>query len=167
MKPLKIIKNIILKITGGGLVIFGIFMLIAGIGITLEGEMNNGPSIALSSLIFFIPGAGFILLALISSRNLEKLETVVSAVKSYRRIKLIDLASKTGFTVPEVNRNLLKGISRGMIKGHFDRSTDEFFTDDAVQRNDIQSFCAHCGAPIEGVYLEGESAQCRMCGTMM
>ena len=167
MKPLKIIKNIFLKIAGGGLVIFGLFMLVVGIGISIEGEQNNGPSIAIASIIFFIPGAAFIYLALLSERNMERLETVISAVKSYRRIKLIDLASKTGFSVPEVGRHLMKGISLGIIRGHFDRTTDEFFTEEAIPRNDIHSFCAQCGAPVEGVFLEGESVQCHMCGTMM
>ncbi|HPA73516.1 MAG TPA: hypothetical protein PKY31_14685, partial [Spirochaetota bacterium] len=100
------LKNRLLKIFGFSLVFFGVFMLVVGVAIIIEGKKDDGPGIAMASLIFFIPGATLLYLERRSSREMETLETVASAVRSYRRIKLVDLAAKVGITVPRANRLL-------------------------------------------------------------
>ncbi|MBP7583951.1 MAG: hypothetical protein KBA61_07955 [Spirochaetes bacterium] len=161
------LKNRILKILGFSLVFFGVFMLVAGVGITIEGEKDNGPGIAVFSLIFFIPGATLLYLERRSSREMETLETVASAVRSYRRIKLVDLAAKVGITVPRANRLLMKAVALKMIEGNFDRTTDEFFTSDSREQKLEFKFCPQCGSPLDRVYLEGETVKCGRCGGMM
>lgn len=160
------IKNNILKILGYILVFFGVFMLVVGIGIAIEGKKDDGPSIAIVSLVFFIPGFILLYLERRSRKQLEVLESVASAVKSYRRIKLVDLAAKVGITVPHASRLLMKAVALNMIEGNFDRTTDEFFTSDARQQSISFKFCPRCGAPLDRVYLEGETVKCGSCGAI-
>ncbi len=142
-------------------------MLVAGIGIRLEDPKENGPTIAVFSLIFFIPGFIILYLERRSRKNREMLESVVSAVKSYRRIKLVDLASKLGVTAPRANALLMKAISLDMVHGNFDRTTDEFFTDEAREQKLEYRFCPQCGGSLDRLYLEGETVLCARCGVIM
>jgi len=167
MRLLNILKNKILKVFGYILMFFGVFMLVVGIGITIEGKNDDGPSIAIVSLIFFIPGFIILYLERRSRKNMEMIESVASAVKSYRRIKLVDLASKVGVTVPRAHSLLLKAIALDMVHGNFDRTTDEFFTDEAREQKLEYRFCPQCGGSLERVYLEGETVQCPRCGVIV
>jgi hypothetical protein len=160
------LKHNILKILGYFLVFFGVFMLVVGIAIAIEGKKDDGPSIAIASLIFFIPGYILLFLERRSRKRLEMLESVASAVKSYRRIKLVDLAGKLGITVPEASRLLMKAVTLNMIEGNFDRTTDEFFTNDARKHSISFKFCPQCGAPLDRIYLEGETVKCGSCGAI-
>lgn len=167
IKMLHSIKNNVLKVLGFILVFFGIFMLVVGIAIIIEGKKDDGPGITMASLIFFLPGFILLYQERRSRRRMEMLESVTSAVKSYRRIKLVDLAAKVGITVPQANRFLMKAVALNMIEGNFDRTTDEFFTSDSREQKLTFKFCPQCGAPLDRVYLEGETVKCGRCGAMM
>jgi hypothetical protein len=154
---------------GYALIFFGIFIFIVGIGMIIDpGETRQkGLSIAVASLVFLIPG--FILIMMGRKNRLEQdhLEYIISTVKSYRRIKLVDISQKLGISISQANMLLLKAVSGDMIKGYFDRSTDEFFTDEAQKQKLEYKFCPNCGSPLDKVYLSGETVKCNGCGFLM
>ena len=164
---IKKLKNNFLRVFGYALVFFGVFMLIAGIGIMIEGKKDDGPSIAIISLIFFIPGAVILYQEKKSRRQMELMETVSGAIRSYRRIKIEDIATKCGISIHQTEKIILKAISAGMIEGNFDRTTGEFFIKDAEKITLNYRFCPNCGSPFDRVYLIGETVQCSHCGMIL
>lgn len=161
------IKNNFLRVFGYLLVFFGVFMLVAGIGIIIEGKKDDGPSIAIISLIFFIPGAVLLYLEKRSRRQVELMETLASAIRSYRRIKTEDLAVKLGITQAYTEKLILKAVSQGLIEGNFDRTTGEFFIKDSEKLTVSYRFCPNCGSPFDKIYLVGETVKCSRCGMIL
>ncbi len=161
------IKNNFLRLFGYLLVFFGVFMLVAGIGIIIEGEKDDGPSVAIFSLIFFIPGTALLFMEKRSRRQVELMDTIASAVRLYRRIKTEYLAVKLGITVHYTEKLILKAVSQGLIEGNFDRTTGEFFIKDAEKLTVSYRFCPSCGSPFDTIYLYGETVRCSRCGMIL
>lgn len=164
---LRKIKNNILRILGYFFVFFGVFMLVAGVGIIIEGKKDDGPSVAIVSIIFFIPGAVLLYLEKRSRRQVELMETLTAAIRSYRRIKIEDLAIKLGISLNHADKLLMKSISDGLIEGNFDRTTGEFFIKDAEKLTVSYRFCPNCGSPFDKIYLVGETVKCSRCGMIL
>ncbi len=164
------IKDNILKFFGYCLLIFGIFILVVGIGMLFDPDQKDrdtGPSIAVFSFAFTVPGIILLRLGKKAQREEEQIKAVATMIRSYRRIKLQTIAEKLGVTVLEAEKFLSRALSAKLIKGFIDRTTDEFVTKDARVKEIEVKFCSNCGAPLEEVYLEGETVKCRSCGSII
>ncbi|HPB83890.1 MAG TPA: hypothetical protein PK200_17765 [Spirochaetota bacterium] len=163
------LKNRVTKFFGYGLLFFGIFLLVLGIAMSVEGgkDAESGPPIAISSLAFIIPGGVMIFLARHARKKQDLVESIASIVKTYRRISLTTLAEKLSIPIPEAGNLLMIAVSRNLVKGNFDRTTDEFFTEDAKTQRLEFKFCPNCGGPLDRVYLEGETVKCPRCGLLV
>lgn len=163
------LKNKVMKFFGYGLVFFGIFLLVVGIAMYVEAgkDSETGPPIAIASLSFLIPGGILVFLARQARKKQELIESIASIVKTYRRISLTTLAEKLSVPIPEAGNLLMMAVSRNLIKGNFDRTTDEFFTEDAKAQKLEFKFCPNCGGPLDRVYLEGETVKCSRCGLLV
>ncbi|HON79014.1 MAG TPA: PCI domain-containing protein [Spirochaetota bacterium] len=163
------IKNRVMRFFGFGLLFFGLFLLIVGIAMTVEGgkDAASGPSIAIASLAFLIPGGILIFLARQARKKHELVESIASIVKTYRRISLTTLAEKLSIPIPDAGNLLMKAVSENLIKGNFDRTTDEFYTEDSKAQRLEFKFCPNCGGPLDRVYLEGETVKCSRCGLLV
>ncbi|GEM_PF-560288 len=164
------VKDTILKVLGYFLLVFGIFMFFVGVGMLVDkdqSDVENAPSIIVFSGAFIIPAALLIYLGRKASKEEEELKSLASIVKSYRRIALVNLAEKLHMTIPAAENLLSKALSRGLISGNFDRTTDEFYTDEARPQNLKFKYCPNCGAPLDRIYLEGETVRCQNCGFLM
>ncbi len=159
-------KAKIQKFMGYALLFFGIFVMVIGIAMMFDEkeEKSQSLSIAVASSAFSAPGVILLVLARKALREKEWLESATSIIKSYRRITLVDLAQKLNVPIPRASRLLSRALALNMIKGHFDRTTDEFFTDEAVTHRSQFRYCPGCGAPLDRVYLEGETIRCTSCG---
>jgi hypothetical protein len=165
-----LIKDTILKLLGYSLLILGIFVFIVGLGMLFDKDaedVRNAPSIIIFSGAFLLPATLLILLGRKASREEEQLKSIASIIKSYRRITLSEIAGKLNITIPQAESYLSKVLSLNLIKGNFDRTTDEFFTEDAKAQKLEFRFCPGCGAPLDRVYLEGETVKCQNCGFLM
>lgn len=157
------IKDTIFKICGYAFLIIGITICMIALGMTVEGD-KNGPPIAIASLAFIIPGIFFVIKGRNISKEDEKIQSIISIVKSYRRITVEQLSGKIYLSIPETIRLLTKAMSIGKIEGHFDRTTDEFFTTESREDIITYKFCPSCGASFDKVYFKGETIKCNACG---
>ncbi len=163
-------KDNILKFFGYALLFFGIFILIVGIGMIFDPDPKDsavGPSIAIASFVFSLPGFILIRLGKKAQRKEEKVKAVANIIKSYRRIKLESISQKLAIPVLEVEQHLSTALSAHLIRGFIDRTTEEFVTEDARKKDMEKKFCNNCGAPLEQVYLEGETVRCKSCGSIL
>ncbi len=167
---MKFLKDNFLRFFGYVLIIFGVFILIVGLGMTLDPDPKDrdaGPSIAVFSFAFTIPGLLLLRLGKKAQKEEENIKAVANIIKSYRRIKLDTISEKMGISVMEAETLLSKALSAGLIHGFIDRTTEEFVTEEARNKKVDVKFCSSCGSPLDTVYLEGETVKCKSCGTII
>lgn len=163
-------KDNILKFLGFTLLFMGIFILLVGIGMTFDPDPKDssvGPPIAIVSFVFSLPGFILIRLGKKAQVKEEKVKAVANIIKSYRRIKLESISEKLAIPVLEVEQHLSAALSARLIRGFIDRTTDEFVAEGAREKDIAVKYCSSCGAPLEKVYLEGETIKCKSCGTIL
>lgn len=162
------IKDNLQKFFGGILLGIGALLFFLGVAMYFtpddDGQRSAGLGITIFSMAIILPG---ILLFYYGMKNAKFEQLVISAAsiaKTARRITLMDLATKLNCPIPVAGEALNKALSLGLVSGNFDRSTDEFFTQDGeVQKIKIK-YCPGCGAPLDKVYLQGETIRCQSCG---
>jgi len=157
--------------------VFGIFVLFCGattfiLGIAMHidsssAESKSGIPIAFFSLSFIIPGLFLYIRSKKMRRNIELMQTIAGMIISHRRIKIIDVAAQLQIPEQLAAKILAAAIENGIVQGKFDRTTGEFFTEEAEQEVSGIRYCPSCGAPLDKVYLKGETIQCRSCGTIV
>ena len=163
------IKDSIQKFFGYILLIGGIFFLVVGIGMLFDPDLkdrNVAPSIIIFSNAFTIPGLILIILGRRNNKIEEQIELASGIVKSYRRITIADLAEKLKTSNIKAEEILSKALTLKLINGNFDRTTGEFFTVEAENQEMEYKFCPSCGAPLERIYLKGDTIKCNSCGTI-
>jgi hypothetical protein len=161
------IKDSIQKFAGYTLLSAGLFLLLVGFGMLLDPDEHDrkvAPSIIVVSNIFTIPGVFLVYMGRKSRRRENRLKTLSGLVKSYRRISLSDIAEKTGLSQKEAESLLLKAISMKLLKGNFDRTTGEFYTEDALEDTNMIRYCPSCGGQFDKIYLKGDTVKCERCG---
>ncbi len=156
--------------------VLGLFILFCGattfiLGIAMHidsssAQSESGIPIAVFSLSFIIPGVFLYYHSKKMKKNIEVMQTITGMVKSYRRIKIKDVAAQLQIPEQLTAKLLAAAVEKGLVQGNFDRTTGEFFTEEAEQEVATIRFCPSCGAPLEKVYLKGETIQCRSCGTI-
>ncbi|MBN1534660.1 MAG: hypothetical protein JXA20_18465 [Spirochaetes bacterium] len=163
------IKIAVLKTAGIMLLCFGVLLLIVGIGMTIDSgapQSKEGPPIALSSLVFFVPSAILLLQARRIGRAQELTIALAELIRSYRRISLAELSNKLSTPLPLLMKTLSRALSEGSISGTFDRTTDEFIAGGTGNANTASGACPSCGSPPDGLYLPGDTIRCTSCGTV-
>jgi len=164
------IKDNILKFAGYTLLIFGILVFAVGIGMVFDPDpeaSSIGPSIAIVSSAFIVPGIMLIVMGRRASIQERRLKTVAALARAHRRVLLPELAQKAGISVTEIEKVLAEAVCMGLVSGNIDRSTGEFFTDESLNEKAGIRYCSSCGAPLDRVYMAGETAKCPSCGSIM
>jgi len=161
-------KDNILKFFGFTLLFIGLFVMFIGIAMHLDvPSEKNGIPIAVASFIFTAPGLIMIYLGKKAHVKEVKVKAVANIIKSHRRIKIAAISKKMAIPEIEVEQHLSTALSKKMIRGFIDRTTDEFVTEEGM-KHDVQTrFCGNCGAPFEKVYLKGETIKCKSCGSIL
>ncbi|MBI5001199.1 MAG: PCI domain-containing protein [Euryarchaeota archaeon] len=113
-------------------------------------------------------GASLVLIGygLAMRRRARRLSEIATMLRAYRRIKISDLARKLAVTEFEAERVIARCIELGMVEGHIDRTTGEFFTPESVAQVVKLSPCPYCGSPADQLVLSGETAKCPACGAV-
>jgi len=110
-----------------------------------------------------VPGLILILLGRRASLREKELIEFTAWVRTYRRIRLADLAAKLGKPQYEAEKILVAVVDRGLLKGFIDRSTDEFVLQEAVGQESFLDTCPRCGANLQKRYFLGETVMCPYC----
>lgn len=157
----------------------GILLILLGIAMILSYDPNEkvasnemssfdaGVGIAIFFSSFVIIGGILIHLGTKNAKFEENVESAASIAKSFRRIKLVDLSKQLNISIPQANKALSKALSLNLIKGNFDRTTDEFFTEEGKYTPSEFKYCPACGAPYDQKFLEGETIKCKSCGAVV
>jgi hypothetical protein len=162
------IKDSIQIFAGYILLFLGLFVMIVGAGMMIAPQPNSTPSDGLTviafSSIFIAPG----ILLIYKGKNIKKdearIDKISGLINTYRRIKIDKLAENMELNRKDILDLLARGQSLGIINGHIDRTTDEFFTEEGSVSDEKKHTCSSCGAPITGTFLKGESVICTSCG---
>jgi len=115
--------------------------------------------------LFGMPGAALFRWGRTIGDEEERLSKVASLVQAYRRLAIPDAARKLGWTEYEVERVFAECVTREIVKGHVDRSTQELFTLSSLGEEIAQAghLCTHCGASLDRRFLTGETVVCPYC----
>lgn len=158
---------------GAILIVLGIFFDLIGImSVTIipseEGGSDFGMGMAvvgLCTVIFLIPGIILFVWGYKLGQKEKELEKLAGYLKSYRRIKISDVAKKLGKSEYETEQLIAKIVEDGLIKGYVDRTSGEFFTHQSLFHEvDRPDKCPNCGASMYTRVLSGENAVCDYCG---
>lgn len=166
------------KLKGNISIIFGIlFLIVWGLGIIIAlayffgwYKLDPGAGISIFSfctVVGFIPGVALLALGLKAKREEKDLITIVGYLKTYRRMKLSNLAEKLGKREFEVESLILKCIDKKLLTGFIDRTTNEFVVPEAVSRELTVTKCPNCSAPVSEEHLRGETIRCKYCGMLI
>lgn len=158
---------------GAILIVLGIFFDVLGIlSFTVmpqeEGGSDVGMGIAvigLCSAVFLIPGIVLFAWGYKLGQKERELQKLAGYLKSYRRIKISDVATKIGKSEMETEHLIAKIVEKGLIQGYVDRTSGEFFTHQSLFHEvDRPDKCPNCGASMYTRVLSGENAVCDYCG---
>ncbi len=173
MKILFFLKDTFKKTSGVVLIVLGILMLLVAVfGIFTYYDMPKSEAVAVIIIylvlgaICVIPGIRLYRSGRKQSAYEKKLEQLASLVKAYRRIGISEISRNLGTSDTETRELVNTAISLDIIKGYMDRNTDEFFTEDSTAELKTVHICPNCGAKIEQILHEGETAKCSSCGSV-
>ncbi len=97
-------------------------------------------------------------------RESRRMQELGGFLRTYRRIKISELARKLGVNEFEAERTVGRCIDLGFVEGFVDRSAGEFVAREAINQVAPISGCPRCGAPPERIMLIGETNKCGACG---
>ncbi len=145
---------------------FGCFFLIIGFILLAVGFDTGIWKLFLLVLAPLALTPGILLMAVgMKKRKAAKdLENLATLLNTYRRIKVRRVAEKLGVTEFEAEKKIASCVEKGLVRGHIDRATEEFFTLESLSHIIPQTGCQKCGAPPERILLVGEIAKCGSCG---
>lgn len=158
------------------LLLWTALIIAVGISYQLGGLSSNTPqenaSAATMMLLACTPAnvvltAIFLGLYFIRKKKEDKLEDLASYLKLYRRTPLVKVAQRLGMTEHNAERLLLKCIELGLVRGFFDRKTEEFILEESIASMREGVKCPNCGASSDTVALSGEILKCAYCGSVI
>ncbi len=110
-----------------------------------------------------VPGAIAVLLGLIEYHRERQLKEFATWLRTYRRIRMDELARKVGRTPMEAERLLNRAIELKYVAGVVDRSTDEFVLAEAERQQVFVERCPHCGGVVNRWAFPEERFACPYC----
>lgn len=164
------IKDATYKWMGVGLGILALIMV--GFGIDMLGsDVVREVEMGIASLGACVPG--FLIAAIYISyagikaerRRLE-LEKLASYLRAYRRIKIDALATKLDISEYEAEKRILRCVRYRLLTGYIDRASDEFFNPSGMEGKMLLN-CPNCGGTVEELVLDGDSAKCPYCDSVL
>lgn len=155
---------------GGPLGLDAATMLAAGGFVLVFGLIVLGLSFATTTILAYIcvpggvfPGLIAVGFGLIEYRREKRLQEFSTFLKTYRRIRMDDLAKKIGKTPMEAERLLAKAIDLNYVQGVIDRATDEFVLAGAEKQQIFVGRCPNCGGDVERWAFPEERFECPYC----
>lgn len=159
------IHEIALYLSIAGVFFTFFFALIFGLQFSAGSSVAN-TIFSMCTLFTLVPTVILLSIAALGYRRERRLKAIATMLKAYRRIKIAELARKLGITEFKAEQVIAQCIHEGLVTGHIDRVTGEFFTDESLHVTKAGFKCPSCGAHNSAVYLVGESAKCEYCGNL-
>lgn len=115
-----------------------------------------------------VPGgvapAGIVLgLGILEYHREKQLKEFATWIKTYRRVRMDELATKMGKSPMEAERLLSRAIELGYVAGVVDRSTDEFVLAGTEKQQVFVERCPHCGGVVNRWAFPEERFPCPYC----
>ncbi len=110
-----------------------------------------------------LPGGIAVLLGVIEWHREKELKEFATWLRTYRRIRMDELARKVGKTPMQAERLLSRAIELNYVAGVIDRSTDEFVLAEAEKQQVFVERCPHCGGVVNRWAFPEERFPCPYC----
>jgi DNA-directed RNA polymerase subunit RPC12/RpoP len=147
------------------------FVMVAIVGGTVANEDMDASSeqyfgiAVFCTVVLMVPGFIIFAWGYKLGQKEREYERLAGYLKSYRRIKISDVATKIGKSEMETEQLIAKIVEKGLILGYIDRNSREFFTHQSLFHEvDRPDKCPNCGASMYTRVLSGENAVCDYCG---
>jgi hypothetical protein len=164
------VKDATYKWMGVGFGIFAIILLAFGIDM-LGSDVDKEVGYGYTSLGGCFPG--FLVMAILlfyagmkAERKRLEMEKLAAYLGAYRRIKIDALAMKLGISEFEAEKRILRCVRHRLLTGYIDRASDEFFNPFGMEGKMMLN-CPNCGGTVEELVLEGDSAKCPYCESIL
>ena len=155
---------------GGPLGLDAATMLAAGGFVLVFGAIVVSLTIGLTPILAYIcvpggivPGAIVLGLGALEYHREKQLQEFATWLRTYRRIRIAELASKVGKSPMEAERLLSRALDLGYVAGVIDRSTDEFVLAGAAAAQTFVERCPHCGGNVNRWAFPEERFPCPHC----
>ena len=109
------------------------------------------------------PAAIVLGLGILEYHREKQLKEFATWVKTYRRIRMDELAVKVGKSPMDAERLLSRAIELGYVAGVVDRSTDEFVLAGTEAQQVFVEPCPHCGGVVNRWAFPEERFPCPYC----
>ena len=143
------------------------FLLIAAILLVVGFDTGIWKLFLALATLALAPGILLMYLGTKKRRAGKDLENLAELLRAYRRIKISKVAQKLGVTEYEAEMKIARCMDLGLVQGHIDRVTEEFFTLESLGHVIPMGGCPNCGAPPDRIVLVGEQAKCGSCGAVV
>ncbi|UCE73256.1 MAG: hypothetical protein JSV56_09500 [Methanomassiliicoccales archaeon] len=162
-------KNVLYRWVGVILIILGLFSVILNTIMLFTGGITDiylWLGIGFCTAFGLIPGIILFIWGWKLAKEKSELTKLAAYLRSYRRIKVSDVARAMEKNEYETEQLILQCVEKNLINGYFDRNTREFFTRES-QLGEVKTpdSCPNCGAFFESKVLSGETAICKFCGS--
>jgi hypothetical protein len=164
------IKDATYKWMGVGLFIFALIMVAFGIDM-LGSDESQEVAYGYASLGGCFPG--FLIVAIIflyagikAERKRLEMEKLAGYLGAYRRIKVDALSKKLGISEYDAEKRILRCVRHRLLTGYIDRASDEFFNPHGMEGKMMLN-CPNCGGTVEELVLDGDSAKCPYCDSVL
>ena len=109
------------------------------------------------------PAAIVLGLGILEYHREKQLKEFTTLLKTYRRIRIDELAAKVGKSPLEAERLLSRAIELGYVAGVIDRSADEFVLAGTEKAQVFVERCPHCGGVVNRWAFPEERFLCPYC----
>jgi hypothetical protein len=164
------IKDATYKWIGVALGIFALIMVAFGVDM-LGSDVDKEVGYGYASLLGCFPG--FLIMAILigyagvkAERKRLEMEKLAGYLGAYRRIKIDALSTKLGISEYDAEKRILRCVRHRLLTGYIDRASDEFFNPSGMEGKMLIN-CLHCGGTVEEMVLDGDSAKCPYCESVL
>jgi DNA-directed RNA polymerase subunit RPC12/RpoP len=136
-------------------------------GLDSEEDVLSG-KITLSVCVpgFFVAAIYIAYAGVVAERRRLEMEKLAGYLGAYRRIKVDALATKLGISEYEAEKRILRCVRHRLLTGYIDRASDEFFNPSGMEGKMLLN-CPNCGGTVEELVLDGDSAKCPYCESVL
>ena len=164
------IKDATYKWLGVALGLLAIMLLAFGIDM-LGSDVSREVGFGIVSLGACVPG--FLIAAIyiswagvVAERRRLEMQKLASYLGAYRRIRVDALATKLGISEYQAEKRILGCVRHRLLTGYIDRASDEFFNPSGMEGRMLLN-CPNCGGTVEELVLDGDSAKCPYCESVL
>jgi hypothetical protein len=149
--------------------LFGASCELVGVGMIVapnkDGDEGAGVFFAIFSLIIFLlPMAAFLLLAIKGKRRFDRFQKLIGLTAASIRLPLSMVSQDLALSPSDTRTLVLEAVASGVVRGRLDIEQDVFVSATAEQSiQQVAMKCRRCSGTATVHHVPGQQAQCPYC----